>query len=105
MARHHVHTVFVMHPPQGNSGEPYVWGIVSDLDLMHALGGDGTDTAGSLAHVPVVSVKPPMPLCDAGALMLKHGVSHLVVIDTETRRPIGVLSTTDITDALAWGAP
>lgn len=101
MAAHRLHCVFVMHPGFDGSGEPYVWGIVSDLDLMRsALHPGERQTAGSLAGQPLVSVKPTTPLSDACALMVKHGVTHLVVIDSSTRRPIGVLSTTDISAIL-----
>jgi CBS domain-containing protein len=44
-----------------------------------------------------------MPLREAGELMLKHGVSHLIVVDPTTQRPTGVLSTLDIAGILAWG--
>jgi CBS domain-containing protein len=35
--------------------------------------------------------------------MLTHGVSHLVVIEAESERPVGILSTLDIAGVLAWG--
>ena len=35
--------------------------------------------------------------------MLTHGVSHLVVIEPESERPVGILSTLDIAGVLAWG--
>ena len=44
-----------------------------------------------------------MPLRDAGELMLTHGVTHLVVIESGTQRPIGILSTSDLAGVLAWG--
>jgi CBS domain-containing protein len=104
MATHRVHCLCVMHPPHDNSGKPYVWGIVSDLDLMRAaLRGGTEEMADSLATEPVITVKPTMPLIVAVELMVKNGVSHLVVIDSETLRPVGVLSTTDVADVFAWG--
>lgn len=103
MALHHVHCIFVMHRDFDGSGEPYVWGIISDLDLMEAvLRGDAATPAESLAHQPMVSVDPGMRLREACSLMVKHGVGHLVVVD-DARRPIGVLSTTDVADVFAWG--
>ncbi|MFZ0381685.1 MAG: CBS domain-containing protein [Solirubrobacteraceae bacterium] len=56
-----------------------------------------------LANEPVVSIRPTTPLRQAGERMLEHGVSHMIVIDPETRRPIGVLSTLDVIGVLAWG--
>ena len=44
-----------------------------------------------------------MPLREAGELMLSHGTTHVVVIDPEIQRPIGILSTLDIAGVLAWG--
>jgi hypothetical protein len=35
--------------------------------------------------------------------MLTHGSSHVLGIDPETRRPVGILSTLDIAGVLAWG--
>ncbi len=104
MATHHVHCVAVMHAAHDRSGGPYVWGIISDLDLVRGgIRAGGEETAGDLAQQPTISVKPGMDLREAGELMLRHGVSHLVVIDPETLLPIGVLSTLDIAGVVAWG--
>ena len=35
--------------------------------------------------------------------MLKHGVSHVVVVDPDTEQPTGILSTLDVIGVLAWG--
>jgi CBS domain-containing protein len=74
-----------------------MWGIVSDLDLVRvAIRGDLEASAGSLAMSPLVSVTSSTPLREAGDLMVINHVSHLVVIEPETQRPIGILSTLDI---------
>jgi CBS domain-containing protein len=104
MATHHVHSIFVMHPGEADPQQPYVWGIVSDLDLLQAaLRHDPSASAASLAQQPMITVNPEMPLNDAAAEMVKHRVSHLVVEDRDTKRPIGVLSTTDVAEVFAWG--
>jgi CBS domain-containing protein len=36
--------------------------------------------------------------------MTEHGTSHLVVVDTETLRPVGVISTLDVAARLADAA-
>ncbi len=103
MASHHVHCAVVMATSHDDD-ERYVWGLISDLDVLRAgihLGPDSS--ARALAFEPVVSVVPAMSLLEAGELMLRHGVSHLVVVDPETQRPTGVLSTLDIAGLLAWG--
>ena len=62
------------------------------------------ETAGALALEPIISVGPTMSLNEAGELMLKHGVSHVVVVDPDTRQPTGILSTLDVIGVVAWGA-
>ena len=103
MATHHVHCIVVLGVSFGRP-ECYVWGIVSDLDLLDAgIRGEPGATARDLANQPVISVKPTTPLRDAGQLMLQHGVSHLVVSDPDTHRPTGIISTLDVAGILAWG--
>jgi len=103
MATHHVHCLVVIGI--SHQGPEFgVWGILSDLDLLRAGAGDGLGTsAGALAQQPVFSVTPATPLREAGGLMLTHGVRHLVVIEAESERPVGILSTLDIAGVLAWG--
>jgi CBS domain-containing protein len=103
MATHHVHCLAVVgisheEPPCG------VWGVISDLDLVRAGIREGeAGTARALAQQPVVTVESTMPLRDAGEVMLENRVSHLVVVEPKTERPIGILSTADIAGVLAWG--
>ena len=103
MATHHVHCVAVV----GLSHEEpqcAVWSVISDLNLVRAGIDDGeAPSARAIAQQPLVAVEPSMPLRAAGELMLAHGVSHLVVIQPGTQRPIGILSTADIAGVLAWG--
>jgi CBS domain-containing protein len=104
MASHHVHCVAVMSVSHDEEADHYVWGLISDLDVLRAgihLGPDSS--ARALAFEPIISVVPVTPLREAGELMLRHGVSHLVVVDPDTQRPTGVLSTLDIAGVLAWG--
>lgn len=104
MSTHHVHCIFVMHAGYADAQKPYVWGIVSALDLVQAARrADAPESAGSLAREPMISVKPEMPLTEAAALMLKHQVEHLVVVESDTLRPAGVLATSDVVDVLALG--
>jgi CBS domain-containing protein len=103
MAAHHVHCVAVVGISH-EEPECFVWGIVSDLDLVRAGIGDGADqTARTLAGQPIVVVEPGMMLRDAAREMLARGVSHVVVADPIAGRPVGVLSTLDIAGVLAWG--
>ena len=103
MATYHVHCVAVVgvsheEPPCG------VWSMISDLDLVRAGIRDGeAPSARAMAQQPLVTVEPSLPLREAGELMLANGVSHLVVIQPGTQRPIGILSTADIAGVLGWG--
>ncbi len=105
MSLHRVHCVAVMaqrHPP----GQARVAGIISDRDLMRAGIGEGREhpsRAREFAHQPVVTVEPALPLRAAGELMLERGLGHLVVIHPEALLPLGILSSLDVIDLLAWG--
>lgn len=104
MATHHVHCIAVMAAAHDQSGESVVWGMVSDLDLVLAGVRDGeAATARDVAGQTVITVKPTTPVRAAAALMLEHRVSHMVVVEPETQRPVGILSTLDIVGILAWG--
>jgi CBS domain-containing protein len=104
MATHHVHCIAVMRISGADQEGRTVWGLISDLDLIRAGIRLGTDElASGLALEPVISVRSSMPLTQAGEAMLKQDVSHIIVLDPENQRPIGVLSTLDIIGVLAWG--
>jgi CBS domain-containing protein len=103
MATHRVHCLAVVgishEEPQCG-----VWSVISDLDLVRAGLRDGEQlTARHIAEQPLVTVEPSMPLREAGELMLANEVSHIVVIQPGTQRPIGILSTADMAGVLAWG--
>jgi CBS domain-containing protein len=99
-----VHCVAVMGLSDEDPAEKLVWGIVSDSDLVRAeIRTEADGPAGGLALQPIVSVEPTMPLREAGELMLTHSATHIVVVDPEMQRPIGILSTLDIAGVLAWG--
>lgn len=103
MATHHVHSVVVAGVSH-EQPECFVWGIISDLDLVRAgIASDGSDTARGLAVQPIVFVEPVTPLREAAQEMLAHGVSHIVVTDPVAQKPVGVLSTLDVAGVLAWG--
>jgi CBS domain-containing protein len=104
MSTHHVHCIAVIGISHDEEGECMVWGLISDFDLMRAgihLAPDRS--ARALALEPVITVRSTMPLIEAGEAMLENRVSHIVVIDPESRRPMGVLSTLDVIGVLAWG--
>jgi CBS domain-containing protein len=78
--------------------------VISDLDLVSAGISDGkAQSARAIAQHPLVTVEPSQPLREAGEHMLGHAISHLVVVEPDTQRPIGILSTAEIAGVLAWG--
>ena len=50
---------------------------------------------------PVITVGPTLSLHEAAEDMVRHGTHHLVVNDPEQHMPVGILSTLDVTAALA----
>ena len=98
LAAHRIHAVAVA--PAADEGS---WGVVSDLDLASAVS-DGLlneVTAGSVASVPTVFVGPDETLIRAAQLMREYETHHVIVLGRGTRRPVGIISTLDIADALA----
>jgi CBS domain-containing protein len=102
MALYRIHAVVAFGESSDDVPGPGLWGVVSDLDLVRAVGAGELDgrTAGGTAVTPVVLVAPNELLTRAAQLMTEHDVTHLVVMDPQSTRPIGVLSTLDIARAL-----
>lgn len=104
MSTHHVHCIVVRSTVEVAENESPAWGIISDLDVLRAaMRPDAPDTAADLARGPVITVQTTDPLRDAAELMLSKGTSHVVVVNPETERAVGVLSTLDIAGVVAWG--
>jgi len=79
-------------------------GIISDLDLLRAgMRPDAPGTAAELVRRPVIKVETTAALRDAAGLMLTKDTSHVVAVNPESGRPVGILSTLDIAGVLAWG--
>ena len=103
MATHHVHSVVVAGiASDAAGGDHFVWGLVSDMDVVRAAeSGIEGRTATDAARTEVVTVDPSTPLAEAARLMDEHGTAHLIV--TSGGRPAGIVSSLDIAGALAWG--
>ena len=101
MASNHVHAVVVL---SDEASGPTAWGVVSDLDMLRvAHPGVDEPMAGEVAATPPVTVAPEDSLPRAAQVMREQSTSHLVVIDSVTGQPVGVVSTLDIARALARG--
>jgi CBS domain-containing protein len=102
MVTRHVHCVAVMGISDKHPGEKVVWGVIYDLDVVRASVRDAEETtAGALALQPIVTVEPRTLLPDAAELMLTHHVTHLVVVDPKSQRPVGILSSLDLAAVVA----
>jgi CBS domain-containing protein len=78
--------------------------VVTERDLCGALA-DGLDAGTQVARVATphpVSLPASATVLDAGALMLEHGVRHVIV--TIDRRAVGVVSVRDVLVAVLTAA-
>ena len=99
MAVHRVHAIVV-----GEDTAP--WGVVSDLDLVSMLAGsDESFTAAGAAATDALPIAPDDTLEHAAQLIREHAVAHVIVVDPESERPVGVVSTLDIAAVFAGIRP
>ena len=94
MVRHRVHAIVVF----GTDDNLHPWGVVSDLDLIGAIGTEAT--AGAVAASPVLTATTDLTLEHAAKLLTENEATHLLVL-ADTGLPIGVLSTLDLARAFA----
>jgi len=102
MTGHRIHAVVVFDEESDDVSGPGLWGVVSDPDLISAANaGEIEDrTAGGTAVTPVVMIERSDTLGHAAQLMSEHQITHLLVVDPRTERPVGILSTLDLARAL-----
>ncbi len=103
MATHHGYCTSLIGGSHDQRGGALVEGLISDLDVTRAgIRVGPEESAAALALEPRISVEATTGLSQVGEFMLKHGVSHVVVIDSVIQRPTGVRSTLDVIGVLAW---
>ena len=85
--------------PDGD--EHLMWGLVSDMDVVHAAhrGGPGT-LAGELAATTPLALPEDATLERAASLMASHDAAHIVAVG-RSGLPSGVVSTLDVIRILA----
>ncbi|HEU0246757.1 MAG TPA: CBS domain-containing protein [Gaiellaceae bacterium] len=99
MASHRVHCVVGLGDV--TEDDTRVWGLVSDADVVAAAATDHVHrTAGGSAATQVVTIGPREGVRRAAELMSEHGLSHLLVVEPGSDRPVGVISTLDIAEVL-----
>jgi CBS domain-containing protein len=103
MATYRVHAILVTAHGEEELAGGGLWGVISDADLLRAAQAGGLDEqpARTIAATPALMVDASDDLARAARLMVEHDLSHLIVVEPRSTRPIGVLSTLDIARALA----
>jgi CBS domain-containing protein len=105
MSQHRIHCVVVGRLAVDGHGTRFLWGVVSDLDLVRAAASGVEDlTAGQVAVTEPLSASPSDSLADVARMMGEHDVAHLIVVTEREREPIGVISTLDLARAAAADA-
>jgi CBS domain-containing protein len=100
MADRAIHSVVVSDLDAPVSGRN--WGVISDLDLLRAAGGDpASQTAGQIAMTELRTIGVDETLPRAAEIMSRHGATHLIVVEADGSRAVGVLSSLDLARALA----
>jgi len=100
MTAHGVHTVAIW----GDEGEDSIGfrGTVSDLDLLSAVmrGEPLASPALVAARTDVHTVRAGAPVSEGAGLMADERTTHVIVLDDERDRIVGVLSALDVARAL-----
>jgi CBS domain-containing protein len=104
MADLRVHCVAVSGVGTRPDGDEHLmWGLVSDMDLVHAAhGGRLAMPAGELAATSPIALPEDATLERAASLMASHDVAHVVAVG-RSGLPSGVVSTLDVIRILAAG--
>ena len=75
-------------------------GIVTERDLVIRVCAAGTSSKDvgirEIMSSPIVTVEPDATVETAAELMLSNKVRHLLVIDEQTRKPVGIIAPSDL---------
>ncbi len=95
MATHRVHCLAGLGDVTAD--DTRIWGLVTDRDIVAAAATDYVHrTAGGSAASEAVTIAPRETLRRAAEVMTERGLSHLLVVEPGSDRPVGVVSTLDI---------
>ena len=102
MVQERIHVLAVLGPQEEPGADPPIVGVLSDLDLVGALGvpGGAARTAGEVAGPPAESIPADATLDVAANDMRTARTHHLIVVASNSGRPVGVVSTLDIAQVL-----
>jgi CBS domain-containing protein len=101
MTSEHVHSLVVLGP--GIASSRVAWAVLTAQDVLRNADRADELTAGDVASPQVLDVLPDDPLPDVARRMAAEGLTHALVGDRATGRPIGVVSSLDIAGIIAWG--
>ena len=102
MAGEHIHALVVLRQDSGDAGGR-AWAVLTDRDILHHAQAAEGMTAGEAASEAILTAQPADRLTELAGRMVRHAVSHAVIVDPRTDRPVGVVSTLDIAGIIAWG--
>jgi CBS domain-containing protein len=104
MATHRVHCVVGLG--DATSDDTRLWGLVTDRDVVAAAATDYAHrTAGTSSASEAVTIGPRETLRRAAEVMTERGLSHLLVVEPGSDRPVGVVSTLDIAGVVGGVTP
>jgi CBS domain-containing protein len=84
-------------------GDKQIWepiGIVTERDLVIRVCAEGTSSKEvglrEIMSSPIATVEPQATVETAADLMLSNKVRHLLVVDEQTRKPVGIIAPSDL---------
>jgi CBS domain-containing protein len=102
MAGEHIHALVVLRHDNDDVGGR-AWAVLTDRDILHHAQDAETMTAGEAASEAIITAHPADRLTELAGRMARQAVSHALIVDPRTDRPVGVVSTLDIAGIIAWG--
>jgi CBS domain-containing protein len=104
MADLRMHCIAVVGSARRHDGdERLLWGLVSDMDVLHAAHrGDLTLPASEVAATAPLALPESAGLDRAAAMMAEHDAAHVVVVG-RSGLPSGIVSTLDVLRIVAAG--
>lgn len=99
MVGYQIHSLLVGDVGSGESP----WGIVTDLDVAAAAADLSEQTARDVASRELVTVPANETLAGAAMLMADRECTHLLAVQPDTGKPVGVISALGIASVIAAG--
>jgi CBS domain-containing protein len=96
MASRHIHSLVI------SLDKPVRWALVSDIDIAQSAIARPEATAEDLA-VAATGISDEATLGRAIEVMRVQGTSHVIVTDTDSGQPTGMISALDIAGVVGWG--